>query len=99
MEDEFWINQDIKSKPSFLKKLKSSRSGSKEKLDKKSPLASSKFANNFEIEISMIEGVYSPKIDYLFQDFDEGSIEELSESVHINGTVIFLPHGMDLKKL
>lgn len=47
----------------------------------------------------MIEGVYSPKIDHLFQDFDEWNIDELPESAQINDTVKFRPHDMDLKKL
>jgi hypothetical protein len=65
----------------------------------RTPNAKCKTANNFEFEISMLEGVYSPKIDHIFQDFGEESQEELSSDLRVNGTVGFVIHEMDLKKL
>jgi hypothetical protein len=65
----------------------------------RTPNAKCKTSNNFEFEISMLEGVYSPKIDHIFQDFEEESHKELSSDLRVNGTVGFVIHEMDLKKL
>ena len=67
------------------------------KKSNKSPVNISR--SDVDIEISIAEGVYTPKIDHLFQDFSENSIQELSHGFNVNRPLQFKPNCMNLKNL
>lgn len=56
-------------------------------------------SKNLDLEIWILEGVYTPKVDHLFPEFTEESTEELTNGLNVNKPLYSKLNSMNLKQL